>query len=528
MNNKVTKHILLFVSSIFLAGVLSSCLKNDIPYPIIQVNILEIEAEGQISASIDEKERVVTFTFPEQADLRNVKITKFTIPEGTRSSRNMIDQTLNLTKDQTVTLSLYQDYQWTLKAQQNIERYFVVDGAVGNATIDAPARRVVCNVSKSVDLKFVHVDKIKLGAADVSTMSPDLNNTSVDFTTQPVKVLVSAFDTSEYWSIYINQVESDVELTQVDAWTRVIWAYANAQEGKDNGFEYRMSGSDTWTKVPDEDIITDGGALRACIHHLEPTTSYDVRATSDNAVSSTQTVVTDSEYTVPNFSFDEWNLDGKLWNPWAIDDEPYWGNGNKGATTLGNSNSLPSEDTWNGGPGYSAKLETRFIGIGVVGKLAAGNLFTGTYVKTDGTNGILDFGRPFTGRPTRLHGYWKHKAANITHTSSEFIEYMGRPDTAQIYITLTDWDAPYEIRTNPKNRHLFDINDPHIIGYGTVQSYSDIPNWTEFVIDIDYRATNRRPKYILIVCSASKLGDYFTGGDGGEMQIDNFFFDWDY
>lgn len=39
---------------------------------------------------------------------------------------------------------------------------------------------------------------------------------------------------------------------------------------------------------------------------------------------------------------------------------------------------------------------------------------------------------------------------------------------------------------------------------------------------LDYRYTDRTPKYILVVASASKYGDYFTGGVGSKLLIDNF------
>ena len=42
-----------------------------------------------------------------------------------------------------------------------------------------------------------------------------------------------------------------------------------------------------------------------------------------------------------------------------------------------------------------------------------------------------------------------------------------------------------------------------------------------FHMDITYR-NERTPKYISIVCSSSDLGDYFTGGDGSVLYLDEF------
>ena len=320
----------------------------------------------------------------------------------------------------------------------------------------------------------------------------------------------------------------DVQLTQADAWTRVAWLYGSAEAGKKNGFEYRLQGTDAWTAVPESMVTHNGGSFIARLTGLTPETSYEVRAVSGEISSAAMVITTESELTVPNLNFDDWWLDGKIWCPWVEGKDAYWGTGNKGTTTLGNSNSVPGDDTWNGGKGHCAELNTKFVGIGVVGKLAAGNLFTGDYVRTDGTNGILNFGRPFTGRPTRLRGHYKYKCENISHTSSEFTDYKGRPDTCSIYITLTDWDSPYEIRTNPNNRQLFDANSPNVIAIGKLEKGVSVDQWTDFDIELEYRATNRRPKYILIVCSASKLGDYFTGGDGSTLWVDDFSLEWDY
>ncbi len=84
------------------------------------------------------------------------------------------------------------------------------------------------------------------------------------------------------------------------------------------------------------------------------------------------------------------------------------------------------------------------------------------------------------------------------------------------------------IRTNPANRHLFSPDDPGVIAYGQVQSGESTGGMVDFTVKLDYRATNRRPRYILVVASASKYGDYFTGGSGSVLTIDHFHLNYDY
>ena len=227
---------------------------------------------------------------------------------------------------------------------------------------------------------------------------------------------------------------------------------------------------------------------------------------------------------LPNGSFDEWHKVNKVWEPWAEGGNPIWDSGNDGATTLGESITVPTSDTWSGAPagGQAAQLGSKFVGLGGVGKFAAGNLFIGEYVRTDGTNGILSFGKEFTARPTKLKGYYKYATAPITYLPSKsntddynrFLPYKDKPDTCAIYIALGDWDKPVEIRTNPRDRKLFDKNDPHVIAYAEFNSGTSVDSYTPLELTLQYKSTSRVPTHLIVVCSASKYGDYFTGGAG--------------
>ena len=43
--------------------------------------------------------------------------------------------------------------------------------------------------------------------------------------------------------------------------------------------------------------------------------------------------------------------------------------------------------------------------------------------------------------------------------------------------------------------------------------------YPEYTIRLDYR-DYRKPKYLVIVATASKYGDYFTGGEGSTLYLD--------
>lgn len=59
-------------------------------------------------------------------------------------------------------------------------------------------------------------------------------------------------------------------------------------------------------------------------------------------------------------------------------------------------------------------------------------------------------------------------------------------------------------------------------------SGTTVTEYKKFELNLDYRVTNRVPTYIVIVCSASKYGDYFVGGRGSTLYVDEFSLDYDY
>lgn len=514
-------------------GFLSSCIKNDLPYPWVQPNVLEFsvsktDAQGHSllasPTAIDSAQRTVTITLTEWADISNVTVDKVTFSSGTELIEPaVIPASLNLSEPLKMTLSLYErNYEWTVTANQDIERYFTVGSQIGTSVINADDHTVMALVPKGQNLADIQVKSIKL-AGPLATMQPDLAGQHVDFS-EPVKVNVNEFGRSTEWTISVDVTDVSVEIDRVDAWTNVAWLYANAEAGKQNGFEFRRATADEWTVVPSDWITVAGGSFTACLRHLEAETEYVARAVSDNDHSAEVSFTTGKIVQLPNSDFTQWWKDGKVWNPWGENQTAFWGTGNRGAATLGESNTTPMQDA-SSPTGFSgAQLETRFVGVGVFGKIAAGNLFAGDYVRTDGTNGVLSFGREFVQRPTAIKARIKYITAPITHASASnpnFNYMKGEPDTCIVWCALADWSEPFEIRTKPSDRQLFNSGDPGVIAYGDVQSGASIESFTYVIFKLDYKATDRIPRYILLAASASKYGDYFTGGNGATLYVES-------
>lgn len=524
MSLKRLFHILLAaVATALIAG----CIKNDIPYPRIQPNFLTFNVAGQDGGtSIDSASRTVTVTLEETCDIYQVQVTGYTITPGATIETDIFSAPVDMSSPLSVVLKLYQEYTWTVRANQPVERYFEVEDQIGSTEIDVPGRRIVVQVSSNTNLSQVKVVRAKL-ANEGSVITPDIADGGVIDATRPVPLRVEVFGHVQDWTLYVEAVEALVTTVSADAWTNVLWIYGQAQVGAEMGAQYRMQGDQMWIDVPEANITNNAGSFTARVDHASANSTYEVRATSGLNIGNVLTVTTGSAVQVPNSDFENWWLDGKVWCPWAEDGTPYWGTGNKGAATLGQSNTVPTDDTPSG-TGWAAKLETKFVGIGSIGKLAAGNIFVGAYLRTDGTNGVLAFGRSFTERPTALRGYYKSHMTNISHSDADHANLIGRPDTAAIWVALIDSAEPFEVRTNPKNRNLFDPNGPEVVAYGKFWTTESVEQYVPFRFEIKYNSTSRVPKYIIITASASNLGDYFTGGSGSVLYVDDFVLEYDY
>ena len=525
IKNIISKLKALAVVVLMLA--LCSCLENDIPYPHIQANITDIVALDQSQAArIDSINRTVLFYLPEEVNIYAVDITDYKLTPGAEVVGDVFSSPIDLSEPTKVNIHLYYDYEWTLSAQQSIERYFTVEGQVGASTIDVPGRRVIAYVSDKVNRKSLLVESIKLGPEGCTMFPENLAGAHVDFS-HPVEVVVTSHGHREIWTIYIDVTESTVQTASVDAWTNVAWVYGEGETGGDFGVEYRIKGDTEWTRVPQTWLTVNGGSFHARLVHLSPMTTYEARALRGDETANIVEFTTGTLLQCPNMDFDSWWLDGKIWCPWVEGGDPYWGTGNKGATTLGPSNTVPTEDTATG-TGLAAMLQTKFVGIGMLGKLAAGNIFVGSYVRTVGTNGVLSFGRPFDQRPTKLRGYLKYTTAPISSVSSGFENMRNQPDTCVVWCSLIDTSEPFEIRTAPADRQLFDPQGKYVVAYGKIEYGQNVENYIPFEFDLQYTSTSRVPKYVLITASASKYGDYFVGGNGATMWVDNLEFVYDY
>ena len=305
------------------------------------------------------------------------------------------------------------------------------------------------------------------------------------------------------------------------------------------GFEYRdvtSRATEGWQWI-DGVVSEDGLSFTAKLTGLTAGAKYEWRAACTAADGSysvsniTNTFTTQPTLQFKNNSFEDWVKNGDVWMPSSSTGDFFWDSGNWGSTTLGAEYNITTQDTSIKHSGNSSiKMASRYIIL----KFAAGNVFIGDYLATEGTDGVLGLGREFAARPKALHGWVKYRPVTMEKGSNwgdknPYGAKKGDMDHGMIYVALSDGTTssyngqnfPFIIKT--KNQaQLFDKNAKNIIGYGEIMFTENTAgeDMVEFTIPIEYRS-DAMPKYISLVASASYLGDYFVGGDGSTMWLDD-------
>ena len=274
---------------------------------------------------------------------------------------------------------------------------------------------------------------------------------------------------------------------------------------------------------------------------LQTNTEYEVMAYSGDNVSAVRSVTTETITPLENGAFEHWSTIKKIVCPYLSEESAFWGTGNPGAAMVSATVTDKSSDVRPGSAGvYSAMLESKFANMAGIGKFAAGNLFVGRYVSTVGTNGIVGFGRPFNARPTALKFWMKYNCGAVDRIGTlplgSTLE-VGDPDTGSIFIALGTWtaeeygvDADGVVKGTAEHPVIVDTRDRStffnptakaVVAYGELLLSQSVEQWQEVTIPLNYTTTSVVPTHIIIVCSASRLGDYFTGSTKSVMWLDD-------
>lgn len=361
--------------------------------------------------------------------------------------------------------------------------------------------------------------------------------------------------THEYsYTFYVSTKPTTGATTTTGLWDNLVYlkaenlTFGTGVSTEGIKFQYReaVSSQSRASEADDEgwiDVKTTekDGIYTAFISGLTADTEYEYRLVNVDGVEiqgaksiKTAEAPTGGEATqeqLQNAGFENWYKSGSVW--YAATETDYnggnymWDSSNPGSGNFGVNPTTQSTDVKYGG-NSAAKLETQYAFI----KLAAASLYYGRFNDLVGTKGAkIDFGQPFTSRPIAFKGWYQYKPVAIDYVGSNQpanTVSKGDMDLCSIFIILSK--GTYQV-DNTKTETLLTAqniwNNDQFIAYGELpvdQCVNTNGEWKEFNIPLQYKESQfgEQPTHLIIVCSSSKYGDYFTGGKGSTLYVDDF------
>lgn len=548
------KRVLIFICVAVLA--ISGCISNDIPYPVVVPSITALDVENAKSVDVDYNNRVVTIHMPETADLRTVIINSVQFNNDMTVPSVKIEGEHDLTKPFKVTLTTYNDYQWKIVAVRDVERYFTVAGQMGSSVIDPVNCRAIVMVGKDAYLTNIEVTSLKLGPKDLTEYSLEMSQMK-DFT-EGITVEVTSFGLTEVWKLFVEISDLEVGIQKINSWTREAYVTSLGIAGVENGFRYRMKGTEVWMPVAQGDITSDGGTFVAHLKSLLPETTYEVMAYCGEEDTPSKEFTTDAATQLPNSSFEYASkVDDKDYYKFYDPDcgveegmKMFWGSGNgEGSEGVSGSANMgivityvDKNDKIDGAQSVLAQTSE------MAGILAAGNIFTGNFAGLVGTSGgMVNFGRPWTTRPVAVKLYCKYSTGkmNIIKGFPDGVNLTGEDyDRAEIKIALGTWsyrtyggtpESPVHVNTTDPSTFVNFATDAATIADGSLIVHHDgyilnradkversTSEWIEYTIPLNYHDMETYPTHIIISCASSQFGDYFSGCSSSRLWLDKF------
>lgn len=343
----------------------------------------------------------------------------------------------------------------------------------------------------------------------------------------------------------INVSNSNVTAVEVpyryDIWSYKATLYGTNLEGKTPTgkiyFKYCSKENGQWSELVEATF--EEGYYKSEITGLKPGTTYQYQIFEDDKPSGVICeFTTEAPVQLPNAGFEEWQGSKPMLIYSGDASNMFWDSGNHGSSSVGlvAVDLTTADGSIKHGGNYSARLKSQFVGLGSLGAFAAGNIFIGKFIGTDGTDGILGWGRPWSTRPKSLRCYVKYEPQTAKDDNNPD-RFPDGKDIGKIYIAIGDWTGasydsswPVVIQTKYPETELFNpepgsYTGDGIIAYGekefTQQTSAVDGGMLMIDIPIEYRYENKIPTSIIVVATASKYGDYFVGGEGSTMWLDD-------
>lgn len=524
----------------FSTLLLTSCLfKNDMSFPYIKGEIVSFEVEGQKAVAIDPKARTVKVELNETVDITDLSVIEVKLNEDA-SFAEPFPKRLDLSSPKRVLVKTYEDYYWSISAVQTIERYVRCPLMAKDALFNEAERTIAVFLLPDSDLKKVEFESMKLekeGAVLVSTTGYELvqgkpvkKTIQIDSSSFPLtldctleRIFTVELDGSQVdWKLSVVRKKGELKVDGVNPWC---WSADVQAEYEGEGTPYLLykpSDSEEWTRF--DEVSVSGVAVTAKLTGLEQEREYIVKVCTESSESPEFKFNTGAPLQLENSNFDQWYKNSKgTWYPGIDGQKKIWDTANGGAALMGKNPTVPESSLLAPGEGNKAAARLESMSVGM---FAAGNIYCGRFrnASLSGSIGaVLDWGTPFAARPKSLKGYYAYSPKKIDKAKKPYDNLLGTMDKCQILVMLTDWDEPFTVNTS-EGIFVDQENDPHIIAYKKFESDLQTDGYVPFELELDYRRPDAMPKYAVVIACASYKGDFFTGGLGSVMYVDQFEF----
>lgn len=365
----------------------------------------------------------------------------------------------------------------------------------------------------------------------------------------PTSTGISTLNKYDVWAKFAN-VKADVD-TKTYNKDKVYFQWRNVTDNE-TFVEPTAEGAHLVKAV---ESTTEAGVFTAAIKGLTPETKYEYRlvvytdatpeAIDSEILSTTKDFTTESAQEIPNGGFEEFTMNTNYKSHFpeffntssSIESHrtKWWDSGNIASADY--STVISTTDKGIIG-NYSALLQSKeAMGMNI---LAAGNLFSGSFGGTEQiTNGIVNFGRPFTSRPTGIRFYIRYQSGKVDKKHDS----LGNYDEGQFKVALGTWPAKKYVKNTEKGDPT---NSPIQVRTYYKETFWDIANLEETIVykDIILGGDNNQtpgsngadsgwmkitwkfdnytatPSHIIISGAASRFGDYFKGSFSSKMWLD--------
>ncbi len=342
---------------------------------------------------------------------------------------------------------------------------------------------------------------------------------------------------------------STVEVSNVDLWANT--ATLSFGDVTPDAVSYRVKGTETWFDAESVDGVftiapvwneskNDAGLT---VYTVEEGTGIFAGKTYEFQVNGE--TLADADYTsaagdvIPNGDMSGWSEYENGIYPNA-EGNAFWTSGN---------NSMTPELCVNDND--AAKLSSIYKNAFIMNVFAAGNLFSGSFEYSIPAKANFGAEYVWSARPKALKLKYKSNIGNIdsfNKVPEGSNVAMGDVDKARIFAAVVDWNAMHTVLSAPS---LFgdypqgswdpetaksvqndlgteeepNLTEESILGYASAYISETVDDFNELIIPFYWYDNSKKPsaKYTLVIsCTASCLGDYFTGCSTNKLWVDDF------